>query len=156
MPNKVSGKVQQPEIDPAGPLIFGWLRPVRTAIARSADLVPAELLAVALMVPIVVLLLVNVVHYASGTQVIAKMSELRNLQDAFEIMMADRGLTTVDAHDLSTASIATNDFTKLPTGAGAEETLTSYLHPDKIAFYYGWNSLGRITEQVTAATACTK
>ena len=67
--------------------------------------------------------------------------ELARMQTAMDSMMADRNLTTVDAH---TTGPAVNDWTRFPTGAGAVPLGNIYVDLAKSRYYYCWDAGGEV------------
>ena len=111
------------------------------------------IVAVAIIIGLAGAIIPNVVAFASKGETGATRKEAMIVQDSMDAMMADMEITTMDAHDLSTNSTATNDYSAEPTGAGVA-TLDSYLRaPAK--YLYCWDGGGLITEQFKSAAACT-
>ena len=73
-------------------------------------------------------------------------AETQTVQTAMDIMMADKGITTVTANDKVTTSNGQNTWTALPAGTGAA-TLDGYLKKNATKFFYCWDGAGNVYAQ---------
>lgn len=99
-------------------------------------------------------ILPNVVRHVGAGEQGAKDVELDNVQKAFELMMADTNVVTINPHDSSSSSTATASWNALPTGAGAVP-LSGYLVNSSTVYYYCYDGTGIVLEQFETAASCT-
>ena len=85
----------------------------------------------------------------------AKDVELYNVQEAFELMMAENQVTAINPHDASSSSTATASWTLLPTGGTGVQPLVGYLVSNSTVYFYCFDGAGIVTEQFETAAACT-
>jgi len=74
--------------------------------------------------------------------------ELRTVQTAMDAMMAKNNITAVTAQ-----AAATNTFTALPTGTGAEALSPNYLRQATTKGSYTWNAQGAVSAAATGGCA---
>ena len=70
-------------------------------------------------------------------------------------MLANNAIVAVIAHDQSTSSSATNTWSALPAGPGAQP-LAGYLSQVTSTYFYCYDDKARMTQQFDTAKACTK
>jgi type IV pilus assembly protein PilA len=97
----------------------------------------------------------NVVRFTGSGEQSAKSLEFDNVQDAFELMMAENQVISFTPHDKSNSKTATNSWNLLPTGGAAVKPLKGYLVGASTVYYYCFDGTGLVTEQFETATACT-
>lgn len=81
--------------------------------------------------------------------------EKYNVQEAFELMMAENQVTAITPHDKSNASTATASWNALPVGSSEVQPLIGYLVNSSTVYYYCYDDEGVVTEQFETATPCT-
>ena len=104
------------------------------------------------------LILPNITSHGPVGEQGARDAEWDAIQTGLKGMLFDNAVSTVIAHDESTASIATNTWSALPAGAGAQP-LADYLGLlDRATsrYFYCYDDKARVTQQFDIAKACTK
>ncbi len=109
------------------------------------------LVVVAIIVALATASFVSVTQFTGKGQEGATASEKASVQAAMDTLMADLAITAVTANNLATVGTSIKDFTTAPAEG---DLYPEYLRTNP-TYYYCWDATGRITEQTTAATACT-
>ena len=109
------------------------------------------LVVVGVIVALAAVIVPSVVKFSGKGETGAKAAEGENVQAAIDTMLADKGITGVTG--LSTADNSTQVWTALPTGTGTAP-LDTYLRDDTTAYFYCYDSTGKVSRQDTVATAC--
>ena len=107
------------------------------------------LIVVSIVVALAAASIVSVTQFTGKGQEGAQAAEGDSVQAAVDTMMADQAVAAVTANDLGSLGSGISDFTSNPT----EGALTAYLRDNPTAYFYCWDSTGKIL-QLTAATAC--
>ena len=104
-----------------------------------------------------------VARFASSGQAGSQTLEMQNVQAAFDALMSEAGVSSVDANTAAlTPSVQT--WTGLPLSGGVDITvagvavdLADYMRltGDNTNYFYCWDATGFIDEQLTAAGNCT-
>ena len=110
------------------------------------------LVVVGIIVALATVSIVSVSQFSGKGDEGAMAAELATVQSAIDTMLADRGIQSITANNLSTTSLGQNDFTSLPAGTGALPLL-SYMRTNPTAYWYCWDTTGKVA-QLTAASAC--
>ena len=85
----------------------------------------------------------------------ARRAEAEHIGTAMQAMMAVNAVTSVAAHDATSNSIATNSWSRLPTGGIDVTTLEDYLASATTTYYYCYARDGTISQQFGSASDCT-
>ena len=105
------------------------------------------LVVVTIVVALGAVSIVSVTQFAGKGDEGAQAAELDTLQAAMDAMMADIGIVSVTSLE-GALNTSTNDFTAVPT----EGVLVGYLRDDATAYYYCWDSTGKVVQLASAAT----
>ena len=109
------------------------------------------LVTVGIIVALAAVIVPSVLIFGSKGDEGAKAAESQSVQTAMDSMMADKAITAVVG--LTSAENSNQVWTGLPTGTGSAP-LVNYLRADTTAFFYCYDSTGKVTRQDVAATAC--
>lgn len=86
----------------------------------------------------------------------ARDAEWQSLQVGLWAMLAKNAIESVAALDNSTSSSATNNWSALPSGPGAQPLAGVYLRSVTSVYFYCYDDKARITQQFDTAEGCTK
>ena len=90
----------------------------------------------------------SLVGLTSSAKTNACAEELRTVQTAMDAMMAKNNITSVTAQ-----TTATNDFSALPAGTGAEPLSPNYIRQPTTKGSYTWTSAGLVSPAATGGCA---
>jgi prepilin-type N-terminal cleavage/methylation domain-containing protein len=109
------------------------------------------LVVVGIIVALAAVIFPNVTKFADKGDTGAEAAEIQNVQAAFDTMMAEQNILTVDAQNTATDT-RVNTWTAEPTGTGAA-ALSTYLRNNTTTYWYCWDAAGKVTQH-TAAGNC--
>ena len=109
------------------------------------------LVVVGIIVALAAVIVPSVVVFSGKGDQGAKAAEVENVQAAMDTMMADKAIVGVVG--LTPAENSNQVWTSLPTGTGSAP-LSGFLRDDTTAYFYCYDSTGKVTRQDDTATAC--
>ena len=109
------------------------------------------LVTVGIIVALAAVIVPSVLMFGGKGDEGARAAEIESVQTAMDSMMADLAITTVTG--LTAAENSNQVWTALPAGTGSAP-LVNYLRADTSAFYYCYDSTGKVTRQDEIAAAC--
>jgi type IV pilus assembly protein PilA len=110
---------------------------------------------VGIIAVLVAVIVPNVARFTGSGEQGARDVELDNVQDAFELMMAENQVVALTPHDKSNSSTATASWDTLPAVGAGVQPLAGYLVNASTVYYYCFDGAGIVLEQFKAAAPCT-